>query len=106
MNATHTPGPWHLERNTANSHSSYTYRICQKTGDEDTRRFIGECWHKADARLIAAAPEMRERIQRLARALSTAASYIARDTDTGIADDFESIANDARALITNIDGID
>ena len=54
----HTQGPWHVERNSANSHSSYPYRICQKTGDDDTRRFIGECWHKEDARLIAAAPEL------------------------------------------------
>ena len=38
----------------------------------------------------------------MATALSTAASYIARDTDTGIADQFEWEANAARALLDTL----
>lgn len=45
-----------------------------------------------------------EALRHLATALSTAASYVARDTDTVTADAFEQRAGEARALLARIKG--
>lgn|SRR5678816_98780 len=101
----HTPGPWTLDRDTWSIRDERTYRVarCSFAKDGASMKLSNE-EREANARLIAAAPELLDRLRRMATALSTAASYIARDTDRGIADAFEAEANQARALIAQVEG--
>lgn len=62
----HMPGPWHTERNSASSHSVYPYRVRHKVNDDFTAD-IGEVWHKANASLIAAAPDLLAALKALYR---------------------------------------
>lgn len=103
MQTKHTPAPW---QDDDSGEYVTTARVIRRNGIIICRM---ECRHpmtreeyNANARLIAEAPAMRERLARMATALSTAASYIARDTDTGIADEFEREANEARALLERV----
>lgn len=56
MSAKHTPGPWTVVVDPRDSHA---YDVVGANGCKLTRGYWGE-WAKADARLLAAAPEMLE----------------------------------------------
>ena len=95
--AQHTPGPWWPSQNTAGAWSVLTYRdhqtpdeagaiasaygafICSNIGDHTEQRTRGN--EAANARLIAAAPDMLE-------ALRALATYMRGDLTT---DDFKSL---------------
>lgn len=111
MSGRHTSGPWRVENVAREDYEPLWPQVCVQSGHENdgnywTLALCGRATNKtaqANARLIAAAPELHEQLAAAATALSTAASYIARDTDTGIGDGFESAANEIRALLTRID---
>lgn len=91
----HTPGPWQVKPTTARWHPS------NSTGDLIVAgpQIIGEIWlggnREANARLIAAAPEMYELLNLL------------RDADfkdVGLRSNLFDLANQARALLAKVRG--
>ena len=65
---THTPGPWTLR-----NHPKGGYNIGDNNGDTSFAR-ISDHWnnYEADARLIAAAPDLLEAVKRLIKDLEPA----------------------------------
>jgi hypothetical protein len=69
----HTPGPWRVGR----EEKYHSFVSCRSSEDDLSDRNAG-CWvaeakgpdHEANARLIAAAPELLEALERLVRAAS------------------------------------
>src|SRR5678815_1341754 len=95
-----SPSPWAVEASPRGALDSWY--VQDAIGEDVCRVRGGEATTEANARLIAAAPELLDLLRRMATTLSTAASYIARDTDRGIADAFEAEANQARELIARV----
>ncbi|WP_153570553.1 hypothetical protein [Pseudomonas paraeruginosa] len=71
----HTPGPWKIVRS---PHGITIFEIGPCKPDE----YAGAVWlsvSEADARLISAAPEMLEALQRIARSSDWGVTQIAKD---------------------------
>jgi len=76
----HTPGPWHLKK--VESDSGHIVHLCPVGGDnnysllttvEHDEVIFAAVFEGADARLIAAAPDLLAALQRLAKAMSVPA---------------------------------
>jgi hypothetical protein len=77
MTTKHTPGPWDLSgANTVHAHGAGCIVAFVGTADEEVRRVSGER-QSADARLIAAAPDLLEALEAISpmlpRSLTTEA---------------------------------
>lgn len=72
MNTKHTPGPWHVGRKQNHGGTTSAERIVSEDGEAICAELS---WHddgEANARLIAAAPELLEMLERCEMWLSTA----------------------------------
>lgn len=91
--AKHTPGPWRLERNVTNYRSGA--KSLQVRGlDNLIATFPGTDCDAANARLIAAAPELLETLQRIKESARTGRHE----------EDFEHIEDLAAAAIAKATG--
>lgn len=107
MNTKHTPGPWHLGTN--GDDCAKEHAICSSDGVSVIAKVyglgypIGKGWHPrsaADARLIAAAPEMCKTIANIIDERDRAALY---DDDPAY-QWMDRAIDAARALLARIDG--
>jgi hypothetical protein len=96
--AKHTPGPWHVEQGIND------YDILVTPDGRAPARLAGYVEREADARLIAAAPELLEALRHLCGALN-----MSDDDHEDFADSCADVVeflwqHDARALLARIEG--
>lgn len=66
MNTQHTPGPWHRTNGYAFIHNALGGEVAKITSSIDSDAQMEE--HEANARLIAAAPELLDALKRMTEA--------------------------------------
>jgi hypothetical protein len=85
--ASHTAGPWTLQRNVTNYRSGGTSLQVRGGGDELIATFPGCDRDKANAVLMAAAPDMLKALRRAVLALAFAA-----ESSDAMRDDYEAVS--------------
>lgn len=94
----HTPGPWKEKQKSTYSEPGYVVLWPDKGGEHMRRLDYQGCFTEADARLIAAAPELLD-------ALKAIVSSLSEHDEEGLIEHVEPMRK-ARAAIAKAEGVE